>query len=64
VVDSKDVVAPDCERVRLVRGSFEEVLEQEDAFVESLPRGVREFFDFENNFANFFEVQLAPFPAG
>jgi len=62
VVDRKDVVADDCEEVLLVRGSFEEVLRQEDAFVASLPRGVREFFDFENDFANFFEEQLAPFP--
>jgi hypothetical protein len=61
VVDRKDVVGPNCERVRLVRGSFREVLEQEDEFVASLPRGVRVFFDFENNFENFFE-QLAPFP--
>ena len=64
VVDSKDVVANDCEKVLLVRGTFEEVLEQEEAFVESLPRAVRVFFDFENDFENFFEEQLAPFPAG
>ncbi len=57
VVDRKDVVADDCEEVLLVRGSFEEVLEQEEAFFESLPPGVREFFD------TFFEEQLAPFPA-
>jgi Ca2+-binding RTX toxin-like protein len=56
VVDRKDVVADDCEEVRVVHGSFEEVLEQEDAFFESLPPGVREFFD------TFFEEQLAPFP--
>ena len=64
VVDSKDVVANDCEKVLLVRGTFEEVLDQEDAFVESLPREVRVFFDFENDYENFFEEQLAPFPAG
>jgi Ca2+-binding RTX toxin-like protein len=62
VVDRKDMVADDCERVRLVRGSFEEVLDQEAEFVASLPRGVRVFFDFENDFENFFEEQLAPFP--
>jgi hypothetical protein len=62
VVDRKDVVADDCERVRLVRGSFEEVLEQEEAFVESLPPAVREFFDSENEYQNFFEEQLAPLP--
>jgi hypothetical protein len=50
--------------VLLVRGTFEEVLDQEDAFVESLPREVRVFFDFENDYENFFEEQLAPFPAG
>jgi hypothetical protein len=64
VVDRKDVVANDCEKVLLVRGTFEEVLKQEVAFVESLPRTVREFFDFENDYENFFEEQLAPFPAG
>jgi Ca2+-binding RTX toxin-like protein len=64
VVDSKDVVANDCEKVLLVRGTFEEVLDQEDAFVKSLPPAQRKFFDFENDFANFFEEQLAPFPAG
>ncbi len=57
VVDRKDVVADDCERVLLVRGSFEEVLEQEEAFFESLPPEVRRFF------STFFEEQLAPFPA-
>jgi Ca2+-binding RTX toxin-like protein len=64
VVDSKDVVANDCEKVLLVRGTFEEVLDQEDEFVASLPPATREFFDFENDFANFFEEQPAPFPAG
>jgi hypothetical protein len=57
VVDRKDVVADDCEQVRLVRGSFEEVLEQEDAFIASLPPEVGRFF------STFFEEQLAPFPA-
>jgi hypothetical protein len=42
--------------VRVVHGSFEEVLNQEEAFIESLPPAVREFFD------TFFEEQLAPFP--
>jgi Ca2+-binding RTX toxin-like protein len=64
VVDRKDVVANDCEKVLVVHGSKAEVLDQEDAFVKSLPRAVRVFFDFENDFAKFFEEQLAPFPAG
>jgi Ca2+-binding RTX toxin-like protein len=64
VVDRKDVVADDCEKVLLVHGTEAEVLKQEDAFVQSLPPATREFFDFENDFANFFEEQLAPFPAG
>jgi Ca2+-binding RTX toxin-like protein len=64
VVDRKDVVANDCEKVLLVHGSKKEVLDQEDAFFESLPPATRKFFDFENDFANFFEEQLAPFPAG
>ena len=57
MVDSKDVVADDCEKVRVVHGSFEEVLEQEEAFFESLPPEVGRFF------FTFFEEQLAPFPA-
>ena len=64
VVDRKDVVANDCEKVLLVHGSKKEVLDQEDAFVKFLPPVTRKFFDFENDFANFFEEQLAPFPAG
>ena len=44
IVDRRDVVASDCERVRVVHGSEEEVREQEDAFYGSLPRAVSEFF--------------------
>jgi hypothetical protein len=55
VADSKDVVADDCERVRLVHGSKAEVLDQEDAFFDSLRAAQREFW-------NTFEEQLAPFP--
>jgi hypothetical protein len=62
IVDRKDVVAGDCERVRVVHGSEEEVFAQEDAFLASLPPATREFFDFENGLANFFEEQLAPDP--
>jgi Ca2+-binding RTX toxin-like protein len=58
VVDSKDVVADDCEKVLLVHGTKAEVLKQEDAFFESLPPAQGEFFD------TFFEEQLAPFPNG
>jgi Ca2+-binding RTX toxin-like protein len=56
IADRKDVVANDCEKVRVVHGSEEEVFEQEDAFFESLPPAVREFFD------TFFDEQLAPAP--
>jgi len=56
--DSKDMVAEDCEKVLVVHGSKAEVLDQEDAFFESLPPAMREFFD------TFFEEQLAPYPNG
>ena len=57
VADSKDVVADDCERVRVVHGSKAEVLDQEDEFFNSLPPAQREFW-------NTFDEQLAPFPSG
>ena len=57
VADRKDVVADDCERVRVVHGSEAEVLEQEDAFFESIPPAVLEFF-----FDTFFDG-LAPYPS-
>ncbi len=38
LADRKDTVARDCERVKIVRGSREEVIEQEEAFFESIPR--------------------------
>lgn len=38
LADRKDTVARDCERVKIVRGSREEVLEQFDAFLESVPQ--------------------------
>lgn len=56
MADSKDVVADDCERVRVVHGSEEEVFEQEDAFFESLPPEQLEFFE------TFVDEQLAPDP--
>jgi hypothetical protein len=56
LVDRKDLVAPDCERVRVVQGSVEEAFEQEGAFFESVPPGVRRFF------FTFFEEQLTPDP--
>jgi hypothetical protein len=37
LADSKDLVSPDCERVRIVHGSLEEVLQQEEEFFASLP---------------------------
>jgi Ca2+-binding RTX toxin-like protein len=36
--DRKDVVARNCERVRIAHGSREEVLQQEDRFLASIPR--------------------------
>jgi hypothetical protein len=57
VADSKDVVADDCEKVRVVHGSKKEVLKQEDAFFNSLPPATTEFFDT-------FDEQLAPYPNG
>src|SRR4028119_2248494 len=56
MADRRDVVADDCERVRVLRGSVEEVLEQEEAFFESLPPALINFFG-----ETLFE-QLAPFP--
>jgi hypothetical protein len=55
LADSKDLVADDCERVRVVHGTEAEVMEQEGAFFESLPPAVSEFFD------TFFD-RLAPDP--
>ena len=37
LADRKDTVARDCERVKIVRGSREEVIAQEEAFFESIP---------------------------
>jgi hypothetical protein len=48
LADRKDVVAPDCERVRIVHGSLDEVVQQEEQFFESIPQ-------------SFFEG-LPPFP--
>jgi RTX calcium-binding nonapeptide repeat (4 copies) len=58
VADSKDVVADDCKKVRVVHGSKAEVRQQEDAFFKSLPPAQRKFFD------TFFDKQLAPSPIG
>ena len=39
LADRADVVAPDCERVKIIgRGSLEEFFEQVDAFYESIPQ--------------------------
>ena len=63
LADRKDAVAPDCERVRVVSGSVEEVFEQETAFFEAVPPAVTEFFGtWETFFSTFFEEQLAPDP--
>jgi Ca2+-binding RTX toxin-like protein len=56
IVDRKDVVAGDCERVRVVHGTEAEVREQEDAFYGSLPKAQREFI------FTFIDEQLAPDP--
>jgi Ca2+-binding RTX toxin-like protein len=37
LADTKDLVARNCERVRIARGSREEVLQQEDQFLASIP---------------------------
>jgi Ca2+-binding RTX toxin-like protein len=37
LADRKDLVAPDCERVSIVHGSREEVLQQEEEFFQSIP---------------------------
>jgi Ca2+-binding RTX toxin-like protein len=37
MVDRKDVVAPDCERVRIAHGSLEAVRQQEEEFFTSIP---------------------------
>jgi hypothetical protein len=47
------MVADNCEKVRVVNGTEAEVVEQEDAFFESLPLAELEFFN------TFFEM-LAP----
>lgn len=63
LVDRKDAVAPDCEKVRVVRGSVEEVMAQETAFFENVPPSVTQFFGtWETFFSTFFEEQLAPDP--
>ena len=56
VVDRKDVVADDCEKVRVVHGDTEEVvLEQEQQFYESIPPAELEFWGA-------FSDRLAPDP--
>jgi RTX calcium-binding nonapeptide repeat (4 copies) len=37
LADRKDLVSADCEKVQLVHGSLEEVLQQEEQFLESIP---------------------------
>jgi Ca2+-binding RTX toxin-like protein len=38
LADRKDLVAPDCERVRIAHGSLEEVRQQEEEFFASIPQ--------------------------
>ncbi len=38
LADRKDLVAPDCERVRIAHGSLEEVRQQEEEFFQSIPQ--------------------------
>ncbi len=63
IADRKDVVGGDCERVRVVHGTEEEVIQQEAAFFETVPPAVTEFFGpWDPFFPTFFEEQLAPDP--
>jgi hypothetical protein len=55
LADRKDVVADDCEKLRVVQGTEAEVLKQENAFFESLPQADSEYF------GTFFD-RLAPDP--
>lgn len=61
IADRKDVVADDCERVRVVHGSEAEVTEQEQAFFETVPPAVLEFFGVLEDFGPFYD-RLAPYP--
>ena len=61
LADSKDAVADACERVRVVHGSEAEVTEQEQAFFESVPPAVLEFFGVLEDFGPFYD-RLAPYP--
>ena len=38
ISDRADLVAPDCEKVVVVHGSLEDVFQQADAFIESIPQ--------------------------
>jgi Ca2+-binding RTX toxin-like protein len=65
--DRKDVVGNDCERVRVLRGSEAEVIEQEAAFFETIPPAVTEFCGawVESFCGPFFEgLAPDPFPGG
>jgi Ca2+-binding RTX toxin-like protein len=42
LADREDLVAPDCERVRIVHGSREEVKQQEEEFFASIPQSFYE----------------------
>jgi Ca2+-binding RTX toxin-like protein len=42
LADSEDLVSPDCERVRIVHGSREEVRQQEEEFFASIPQSFYE----------------------
>ncbi len=55
MADSKDVVAEDCEKVRVVHDTEAEVVDRKEAFFESLPLAVSEYF-------NTFSDRLAPDP--
>jgi Ca2+-binding RTX toxin-like protein len=46
LADTEDVVAPDCENVQIVHGSLEEVLQQEDDFLQSVPPSFLEGLHF------------------
>ena len=42
LADRKDVLAPDCEKVRVVHGSLDEIAEQEQSWAESIPQSFYE----------------------
>jgi hypothetical protein len=46
LADRKDLVARDCERVRIVHCSLEEVVQQDQQFISSIPQSFFEGLNF------------------